>query len=136
MNTHALIQTADTSKLRERDFGGETPPTLAPEKGLKWVPVVLVGEKDPVDTDAQIKEFSETVTATQVTKTWTVRPMTVDEATTRRAVRVEAALVGSEDPSQLAVILEEITLALDGAGIAVPDANTWAQDRAARRAAV
>lgn len=34
---YALTNTADQSVIRYQDFGDETPPVLAPEKGLQWV---------------------------------------------------------------------------------------------------
>lgn len=82
MAKYGLIKTSDNSIVKEadstREFRDGNPPTLQPNKGLKWLPVVLV--EPPVDNSIEIKADPViVVTATEITKTWTVRAKTALE---------------------------------------------------------
>jgi hypothetical protein len=69
---HILEEAAST---RFRRTG--TPPVLNPEKGIRWLKLVVV---NPSQTPNQIKEGPVVdITSTTYTRTWTVRDKTVDE---------------------------------------------------------
>ena len=75
----------DTSKVIEREvdgdreFRGGVAPAM-PNRPYTWLPVVEVGKSTLVDGATQTKEGPvEVITATEVTRTWTVRAKTTTE---------------------------------------------------------
>ena len=93
----ALIRTSDNEVIQEvegsKRFRSGVPPKLMSEKGLKWLPLVVV---DPTPSGpSQIKEGpTVVVTATEVTKTWTVRALTAAEITARQNGQAAQTIAG------------------------------------------
>ncbi len=71
---HDLIK--DGSIIQSRDFGSDTPPVLAGNKG-EWFPRVTIGP--PYDPATQNRELVKTVTATESVWTYTVTEKTQGE---------------------------------------------------------
>jgi len=104
MAKYVLIKTSDNSIVKEvastREFRDGNPPTLHPNKGLKWLPIVLVDP--PVDNLIEIKTGPViVVTATEVTKTWTVRAKTALELSGEKDGRASGVM---REPGLVALI--------------------------------
>jgi hypothetical protein len=82
MAFYVLLRNADDEILEEVDgdirFRSGTPPTLRPEKGMRWLPFIVT---NPIyDATTQVKEGPIlTVNADNVTRVWTVRSKTAQE---------------------------------------------------------
>ena len=68
-----VLEEADSTRFRKTG----TPPVLRPEKGIRWLDLVVVNPAQGVD---QIKEGPTVdITDTTYTRTWTVRDKTTAE---------------------------------------------------------
>lgn len=83
MDTHALVLSG--AILQRKDFGNETPPALAANKGA-WLPIVARGAQPDFDPDTEACEESETIGETQITQGWAVRSLTSGELTGRKVL--------------------------------------------------
>jgi hypothetical protein len=82
MALYVLLQNSDDSILEEVDgdkrFRSGTPPTLRPEKGMRWLPITITNPAH--DGTTQVKEGPVlTINADNVTRVWTVRDKTAQE---------------------------------------------------------
>ena len=69
----SIVEEADSSRFRKTG----KPPKLKPEKGIRWLELVVV---DPVKGEGQVKEGPTiSISDTKYTRTWTVRDLTADE---------------------------------------------------------
>ena len=69
----SIVEEADSSRFRKTG----KPPKLKPEKGIRWLELVVV---DPVKGEGQVKEGPTiSISDTKYTRTWTVRDKTADE---------------------------------------------------------
>lgn len=82
MDTHALVLSG--AIVARKDFGNDTAPTLAANKGA-WLPIVPRGNKPDYDPDTEACEPSETTGENQITQGWTVRSLASDELTGRKS---------------------------------------------------
>ena len=81
MADYILLQNSDDKVLEEADSSRfrktGVPPVLMPEKGMRWLKLVVVG---PAQGPDQIKEGPTVdITDTTYTRTWTVRDKTAKE---------------------------------------------------------
>lgn len=82
MAFYVLLRNVDDSIVEEVDgdrrFRSGEPPVLKPEKGLRWLPIIVTNPT--YDGNTQVKEGPVvTVNATDVTRVWTVRDKTAQE---------------------------------------------------------
>ena len=88
METHALV--LNGAVLQRKDFGADQAPALAANKGA-WLPIVARGAQPDFDPDTEACEPSETIGETEITQGWTVRSLTPNELTGRKAeIKMEA----------------------------------------------
>jgi hypothetical protein len=92
MQRYALIDTEELVVIKTRLYNSETEqvPVLQPSKMAKWVPVVRVNDV-PFDETTHKKDPvpEETVTLTEVTWTFNIRPWNQDEVTELYLKRIE-----------------------------------------------
>lgn len=95
----ALIDATDTViRYSEADAA---PPTLAPEKGLRWAPVTDIR---PAPQDGEVLSGPQlTVTAAGLTRTWTVIPAPVPQRVTMRQARLALLAAGLLNDVKMAV---------------------------------
>jgi hypothetical protein len=87
MPLYALVGIADDTILDMRDFA-DVPPDLT-RKGIRWLPVAVT---DPAfDPATEVKAGPVlTVEADRVTRAWTIRRMTAEEADAARTSAVDS----------------------------------------------
>jgi len=103
MARYVLVENGTDAILKEidgdREFRTGTPPDLT-GKPFRWLPLVVVDP--PVDGATEVKEGPDiSVTATEVTKTWTVRPKTQAELDDEKD-RLAAIIMG--EPGVVALV--------------------------------
>ena len=77
-----VLEEADSSRFRKTGV----PPVLMPEKGMRWLKLVVVG---PAQGPDQIKEGPTVdITDTTYTRTWTVRDRTAKELNAEKTIKV------------------------------------------------
>ena len=104
MSDYILLQNSDDKVLEEADSSRfrktGVPPVLKPEKGIRWLDLVIV---NPVQGADQIKEGPTVeITDTTYTRTWTVRNKTATELNAERTSRA-GGLFDSLKPLLLAL---------------------------------
>lgn len=82
---HDLIKDGDI--IKSHDFGSDTPPTLAVNKGV-WLPRQT--NETPYDPATQTRELQVTSTATQSIHTYIVRDKTAVEIANDQAAKIAA----------------------------------------------
>tara|TARA_R110002051_G_scaffold18015_3_gene51985 strand:- start:1516 stop:1893 length:378 start_codon:yes stop_codon:yes gene_type:complete len=91
MAQYALLKD-DNSIVEEVDgdkrFRNGTPPSLLSGKGLRWLALVIVQPSFNSDTEVRTGPVN-TVTETEITKTWTVRSKTAKELSDNRDLEIE-----------------------------------------------
>ena len=91
MAQYALLKD-DNSIVEEVDgdksFRSGTPPVLLSDKGLRWLALVIVQPSFNSDTEVRTGPVN-TVTETEITKTWTVRSKTSKELSDNRDLEIE-----------------------------------------------
>ena len=94
MAQYALLKD-DNSIVEEVDgdksFRSGTPPVLLSDKGLRWLALVIVQPSFNSDTEVRTGPVN-TVTETEITKTWTVRSKTSKELSDNRDLEIEGLI--------------------------------------------
>jgi hypothetical protein len=109
MAMFALLKNSDDEIIQEVDgdkrFRSGQPPTLKSEKGIRWLALVIV--KPDADGNTQVRTGPvDVVTATEVTRTWTVRSKTAAELSADKDVKAER-IVTSEGCKALLLALND-----------------------------
>lgn len=107
---HGLIDCGTNAVLRYHDFGDEPVPTLAPEKGRKWLPV-----NDTKPTPGEGETLTGpvvTVTETSVTRVWTAAPYVAPVPFKVTNFQARAALMAAD-------LFDQVDTALKTGGDAV-----------------
>ena len=75
-----VLEEADSSRFRKTG----APPALIPEKGIRWLDLVVV---NPTQGEDQIKEGPTIdISPTTYTRTWTIRAKTEDELNVEKTI--------------------------------------------------
>jgi len=81
---HALVNTAGAI-ARVQDFGAAEPPTMAPEKGLRWMPYVDT-ERPPFDAMTHgLREAAPQITPVDCVRAWEVFPLPLEDVAANQA---------------------------------------------------
>ena len=109
MAMFALLKNSDDEIIQEvegdKRFRSGKPPTLKPEKGIRWLALVTI--KPDADGNTQVRTGPvDVVTATKVTRTWTVRSKTAAELSADKDDQAER-IVTSEGCQALLLALND-----------------------------
>lgn len=90
MTSYIRIVSSTKAQIEEKDdtqFRSGSPPPANAAKDWEWLPLVVV--KPSYDGQTEVLEGpTEVVTATEVTRTWTVRDKTSDEINVDKDLRI------------------------------------------------